>query len=133
MAAQLLLLTLLLQQSSTAFTGTWLGKVNDLPAIVLTVTNSGGTVGGRITFLSQTEQWTPVNTETRLTLSDVTIEGNKLSFKLAQPSAQPGDTKPPAMFEFVQTAATEGKLIGTRGGEHVEIVLNKVKMVVRHF
>ena len=105
----MLLLALLLQQSSTVFTGTWLGKVDDRPAILLTLMNSGGTVGGRATFLSQTELSVklPVDEGTALTLSGVAIVGNKLSFKLPQHSAEAGD-ETPAMFEFVETSATEG-------------------------
>src|SRR5215471_13553827 len=101
MPARLFLLALLLQQSSTAFTGTWSGKVNDRPAILLTVTNSSGIVAGQVRFFLQTEQ-PGVDRHSVLPLLDAIIAGDKLSFKLAQPSTQPGESKPPVMFEFVQ-------------------------------
>jgi len=131
MAAKLFLLVLLLQQSNTPFTGSWLSKVNDRGAILLTVTNSNGTVSGQVKFFVQTEQQgtRPV----LLPLLDPIIAGDKLSFKLAQSEARPDDIKSPALFEFVQTSRTTGKLIGTRASEHVEIVLSKVQVVERHF
>jgi hypothetical protein len=109
------MLVLLLQQPNELFTGPWVGNVANGRTILLNITNSSGSVEGRVVFFSQSDHSQSVQM-----LSDATIAGNKLSFKLPKPNAE-------TTFEFVQTSPTRGKLTGTRAGEHIEIVLTKGK------
>jgi hypothetical protein len=126
MAATLLLLVALIQQPTDAFTGDWIGKVNDKPVMLLTITNDGTVAGQVVSFFysNQSGEWKQSDWR-RLPMLNPSVVGNTLSFALAPLNTQTGENKPSAMFEFVQTSPTQGTLTGNRGGEHMEIQLKK--------
>jgi hypothetical protein len=126
MAASLLLLIALIQQPTDAFTGDWIGKVNNKPVMLLTITNTGALAGQVTSFFwsNQSGEWTFADWR-RQPMLNPSIVGNTLFFTLAPFTGQPGENKPPATFEFVQTSRTQGTLTGNRAGEHLEIVLKK--------
>src|SRR5438045_7005540 len=85
-------LTLVFAQSSVAvpgtswFTGTWEGKINDLPAIKLKIEEAGGKISGVIVFYFQERSgpnsaWHEAG-ESRVPLLAPRVKGNTLRFEV---------------------------------------------------
>ena len=109
-------------------------KANNLPAFLLTLTNSNGTVVGQRMFFLQTERGTRGGTMRGVQqVVDAIIADDTFSFRFAPSNTQAGDSKSPETFKFVQMSPTQARLTPDRAGEHFEIVLTKVNWVERHF
>ena len=80
----LLVLAIAAGAANSPFAGTWDGKVNDLPAVELTVRDDSGRVSGSIGFYFQTRgddgKWR-VGEKTTLPLLSPKIEGKVLTFE----------------------------------------------------
>ena len=101
MAATLLLLVALIQQPTDAFTGDWIGKVNDKPVMLLTITNDGTVAGQVVSFFysNQSGEWKQSDWR-RLPMLNPSVVGNTLSFALAPLNTQTGENKPSECLPF---------------------------------
>jgi len=97
--------------------GTWRGKFNDLPAIVLTVNDDAGKLSGTIVFYFQhrnTERdpWLVDTAHSQpLPLIDPKFDGKTLAFKVSHKEAHPPRTlnDPPSSFEMRLTGKGEAE------------------------
>jgi hypothetical protein len=111
--------------------GVWQGKMNDLPAVELTVRDGNGGLGGTIVFFFQrkdTGAW-KVERQNEEPLIDLSFDGKTLSFKVSHKDAHtdssPSD--PPVPFSFTLTASGEGELTSNYQGQESAIKLVKTK------
>lgn len=102
------------RESSIA--GTWQGKLHDLPAITLSVTDEGGNLSGTILFYLlryDGQAWT-VDKEgsVPLPLIDPKLDGKLFSFKVSHREAHPPETlnDPPVVFEMRLTGTNQAEL-----------------------
>jgi hypothetical protein len=97
------------------FTGTWEGKMNDQPAVAITLATGGGKVGGTIVFyfqrLGKDGKWHVEGDNRAQPLIDPRIDGNILSFEVLHHkqhgSAELGPNK---KFRLEVTGANEARL-----------------------
>jgi hypothetical protein len=88
--------------------GTWRGNINNLPAVTLTVRESGGRVMGTILFYffhrsTESGPWEVDKTHSKpLPLLDPKFDGATLTFKVSHKEAHPPHTlnDPPSSFQM---------------------------------
>ena len=99
--------------------GVWEGKMNDLPAVELTVRDNNGKLGGTIVFFFQrkdTGTW-KVERQNGEPLSETAFDGKTLSFKISHERAHTDSSpdEPPVSFKFTLSSSEEGELIRLSG------------------
>jgi hypothetical protein len=115
-------------------TGTWEGRMNDLPAVTIELVESNGKLSGTVVFYFMTRPTTtdPWKIERKMStpMLEPKFDGRMLSFKVSHENAHPGVTgpsDPPVPFELTITAEKEAKLTSTYGGPPTELKMVKVK------
>ena len=118
-------------RSESPIVGVWEGRMNELPAVELTVRDGDGGLGGTIVFFFQrkdTGVW-KVERQGAEPLVDSRFDGKKLSFKIshlnAHTDSSPND--PPVSFNFTLAAPGEGELTSNYQGQESAIKLVKTK------
>lgn len=92
------------QGDPSAFVGVWRGNLDNLPALVLTISDEGGSLSGAALFYlhkrqSVNDRWTatPGLPEP---LFNLRVEGNTLSFQLSHKHAHPPRTLSDTLVDF---------------------------------
>jgi hypothetical protein len=114
--------------------GVWRGQFQDLPAVVLTITDEGGRLSGAILFylvkksssMSEPTTSTPGNPEPLLTLK---FDGHALEFEVSHRRAHPPRTlsDPPAHFRLTLTAPDKAELVNETESSGPSVVLVRDK------
>ena len=104
--------------ADSLITGTWKGKMHDLPAIILTVKDDGGKLSGTILFYflhrdTEHDAW-QADTKHSMTLPLIgpKFDGKTLSFQVSHKEAHPPRTlnDPPSSFQMRLTGVDEAEL-----------------------
>jgi hypothetical protein len=119
---------------TSQITGTWEGRMNDLPAVTIELVESNGKLSGTVVFYFMTRPTTtdPWKIERKMStpMLEPKFDGRTLSFKVSHENAHPGvsgPNDPPVPFELSMTTAKEANLKNTYGGQSSEIKMVKVK------
>jgi len=114
-------------RTGSPIVGVWEGRMNELPAVKLTVRDGDGGLGGTIVFFFQTKNtgvW-KVERQGEEPIIDSRFDGKTLSFKVshldAHTDSSPDD--PPVSFNFTLVASGEGELTSNYQGQESAIKL----------
>jgi hypothetical protein len=118
-------------RTGSPIVGVWEGRMNELPAVELTVRDGDGGLGGTIVFFFQrkdTGVW-KVERQAEEPLIDSRFDGKTLSFKISHLNAHTDSSPedPPVSFNFTLAASGEGELTSNYQGQESAIKLVKTK------
>ena len=112
---------------NAAVDGVWRAKMDDLPALVLTISDEGGELRGAIMFyLIRRDPGQPPHADPGIPepLFNVRFDGKELNFQVSHRRAHPPRTAndPPVSFRLRTTAPNEG-LFWRQGNESDQVRL----------
>jgi hypothetical protein len=107
--------------------GVWEGRMNELPAVELTVREDNGQLGGAIVFFFQrkdTGTW-KVERQNGEPLTEATFDGKALSFRISHERAHTDSnpSEPPVLFKLTLSSPDEGELTSNYQGQESAIKL----------
>jgi hypothetical protein len=111
--------------------GTWRGRLHDLPAVVLHVTDNGGKVSGSVLFyfLRDDGEGFKVAGEVSRDLLEPKLSGETFTFEVKHDArhGQPGTADPPVRFRMEIVSETAGLLTREGNGQDPPLAMTRGK------